>query len=339
MDKILTVIIPTYNMSAYLRRCLDSLLVSTVVRPLLEVLVINDGSKDNSSEIAHEYETKYPNTFRVIDKENGNYGSCINRGLKEANGKYIRVLDADDWFDTNELNKFILQLKDVDVDMILTPYNIVDNSGKITNKMNYEDISFGDIFLFQNYSNISVYLAMHSLTYRTELLRNINYVQTEGISYTDNEWVFFPQHFVQTCVYIPFIIYNYVVGREGQTIDPKVLAKNASHNEKLVRSMIKFSNSLVDLNKNTYSNQRLENQIAYLTMLVYRTCLILQDKESWDNEFLKSFDMFIYKERNKIYKQMSRLKYRKYLPIHYVRFWRATGKRFSLDWILKYIKK
>ena len=91
-------------MEKYLDKCLTSLIVSDDKMPLLEVLVINDGSKDRSSEIAHSYEQKYPQTFRVIDKENGNYGSCINRGLKEATGKYVKVLDADDWFDTNNLS-------------------------------------------------------------------------------------------------------------------------------------------------------------------------------------------------------------------------------------------
>ena len=86
-------------MEKYLNKCLDSLIVENM--NLLEVLIINDGSKDNSSNIAHVYENKYPNTFRVIDKENGNYGSCINRGIKEAKGKYIKVLDADDSFNVS----------------------------------------------------------------------------------------------------------------------------------------------------------------------------------------------------------------------------------------------
>lgn len=97
MDKILTIIIPTYNMEKYLRHCLDSLIVPNMDK--VEVLMINDGSKDSSSAIGHEYQNRYPKTFRVIDKENGNYGSCINRGLKEATGKYVKVLDADDSFD------------------------------------------------------------------------------------------------------------------------------------------------------------------------------------------------------------------------------------------------
>ena len=106
MVKLLSVIIPTYNMELYLRRCLDSLLVSGENMALLEVLIINDGSMDASSAIAHTYESDYPQTFRVIDKANGNYGSCINRGLKEARGQFVRILDADDYYQTGNLDQF-----------------------------------------------------------------------------------------------------------------------------------------------------------------------------------------------------------------------------------------
>ena len=109
MDKILTIVIPTYNMEKYLDKCLTSLLFNDKdLLKQLEVLVVIDGSKDRSSLIAHSYEKKYPETFRVIDKENGTYVSCIKRGLKEATGKYIKILDADDSFDTTNLRSFIL---------------------------------------------------------------------------------------------------------------------------------------------------------------------------------------------------------------------------------------
>ena len=98
MDKLLTIVIPSYNMEKYLDRCLSSLIVSDEKMQCLEVLVINDGSKDRTSEIAHTYEERFPGTFRVVDKENGHYGSCVNRGLKEARGTFIKVLDADDYF-------------------------------------------------------------------------------------------------------------------------------------------------------------------------------------------------------------------------------------------------
>ena len=119
MQKLLTIVIPTYNMQDYLHRCLDSLVLEDEqLMSQLEVLVINDGSKDNSSTIAHDYENKYPATFRVIDKENGNYGSCINKGLEIATGKYVKVLDADDSFDTSNFEDYLRFLNSVEVDIL-----------------------------------------------------------------------------------------------------------------------------------------------------------------------------------------------------------------------------
>ena len=135
MEKILTIVIPTYNMQDYLRRCLDSLIVSEEQMNKLEVLVINDGSKDNSSAIAHEYQDKYPDTFRVIDKGNGNYGSCINRGLKEATGKYIKVLDADDHFENKSLEEVLNMMLRIDVDLFLTDFCIISANDVVTKKV------------------------------------------------------------------------------------------------------------------------------------------------------------------------------------------------------------
>ncbi len=332
MNKLLSIVIPTYNMQNYLHRCLDSLLLPDTQIEQLEVLVINDGSKDNSSVIAHEYETEHPNTFRVIDKENGNYGSCINRGLKEATGKYIKILDADDWFDTSEFSRYMDELQHIEADMILTNHQVVDDAGNLASKYSY-NIEPNKLFAFQEYKEPGVYFAMHSITYRTQMLREIKYRQTEGISYTDTEWVFYPQHGVQSCIYLPFDVYRYVVGREGQTMDAKVLLKSVSHYDKLLRAMVDFANHLSDQAKQLYTYQRIEAQIAHLSMGVYRTCLVLQDADNYDKALIKAFDDFMKHERPQVYKEAGQLTLKKYLPIHYVRYWRITGKRFSVDWI------
>lgn len=332
MNKLLTIVIPTYNMQNYLHRCLDSLLLPDKQMEQLEVMVVNDGSKDNSSIIAHEYETKHPKTFRVIDKENGNYGSCINRGLKEASGKFIKILDADDWFDTAEFSRYLDELQTIDADMILTNHQVVDDVGNLTRKYSY-NIEPNKLFAFQEYTEPGVYFAMHSISYRTEMLRSINYRQTEGISYTDTEWVFYPQHGVKTCIYLPYDVYRYVVGREGQTMDSKVLLKSVSHYDKLLQAMVDFANHLSAEDKALYTYQRIEAQIAHLSMGVYRTCLVLQDAGNYDKALIKSFDDFMKNERPQVYKEAGQLTLKKYLPIHYVRYWRITGKRFSVDWI------
>ena len=127
IEKVLTIIVPVYNMELYLDRCLASLIISdNDLFNALQVIIINDGSKDKSLDIALRYVNRYPNVFEVVDKPNGNYGSCINKGLTIAKGRYFRILDADDWFDTNQLSLFIntiVNLSD-ELDVLITNYTI-----------------------------------------------------------------------------------------------------------------------------------------------------------------------------------------------------------------------
>lgn len=130
MNKILTVVIPTYNIEKYIRTCLDSFVIPEILDKL-EVLVVNDGSKDRSAAIAREYETRYLGTFRVIDKENGGHGSTINRGLSEAAGTYFKVVDGDDWVERTAFLKLMDCLETCGSDVVLSNYYWVhDRTGK-----------------------------------------------------------------------------------------------------------------------------------------------------------------------------------------------------------------
>ena len=135
--KALTIIVPAYNMEKYLAKCCESVVVSQELREHLEVLVVNDGSTDKTSEVAHSFERKYPGTFRVIDKPNGHYGSCVNCGLAESKGEFVKLLDADDTYDKAEFERLLKFLVEGsangaldDIDLVLTDYRIVDKRGK-----------------------------------------------------------------------------------------------------------------------------------------------------------------------------------------------------------------
>ena len=119
MEKLLTIVVPVYNTEKYLSKCLDSLIVRKYMEHL-EILVVIDGSPDNSAKIAREYEIKFPNTFTVVEKENGGHGSAINKGLELATGKYFRVLDSDDWFDEANFETFINRLSSATEDVVMT---------------------------------------------------------------------------------------------------------------------------------------------------------------------------------------------------------------------------
>lgn len=229
MDKILTIIVPTYNMEKYLDKCLSSLIVTDeVLMRQLEVLVVNDGSKDRSSEIAHGYADRYPDTYVVIDKENGNYGSCINAALPVAKGKYVKVLDADDWFDTESFRKYLSAIQGLNVDLLINDCSFITDRGDMIPAYT-EDASIipDKVFHFDRIARLKHFgnFQMHKLAYRTDIFKQMHYQQSEGVSYSDMEWVFLPMTLVNNVYYINIPLYYYLVGREGQTVDVKVASK------------------------------------------------------------------------------------------------------------------
>ena len=285
MNKILTIIIPTYNMEKYLQKCLDSLIIKdTELFNKLEVLIINDGSKDSSSEIGHQFQQKYPEVFKVIDKENGNYGSCINRGLKEGKGKYIKILDADDSFHNEGFSDYLNELTRIDADLVLSDYSVVDEKGNITKEVFYEYpktqiVPIEKLFQYDSFFHIQ----MHGTTYKTENLKIIGYKQSEGISYTDQEWMFYPMTTVKTVYCSKERVYKYLLGREGQTMDKKILLKNIDHTIKGTMAMLDiFLNQFAENNSmyNRYLEERLMTRLKY----IYKQCLLHKGLES--EEFL-----------------------------------------------------
>ena len=126
--KVISIVIPAYNMEKYIARCLDSLLISNLDD--VEILVVNDGSQDRTSEIAHTYQDRFPSSIKIIDKTNGNYGSCINVGLTLASGKYFRILDSDDYFYKEHFAAYVKALKNIDADVVLTHCTYVYENGK-----------------------------------------------------------------------------------------------------------------------------------------------------------------------------------------------------------------
>lgn len=169
MNKLLTVVIPTYNMEALLPRCIDSLVGCSKYLKELEILVVNDGSKDKSLEIAQDYERRYPNTVFAIDKKNGNYGSTINKGIEISTGKYFRILDSDDFYNTSELSKFLDTLSTLDVDLVLTNYR--QDRGSIRRYFTASKDITNKTHKFSNFDiTCTPNFAMHGITYRTSIL-------------------------------------------------------------------------------------------------------------------------------------------------------------------------
>lgn len=317
MEKVLTIVIPTYNMELYIARCLDSLLIKEGLESI-QILVVNDGSKDKSSEIAHRYAEMYPSSIFVIDKDNGNYGSCINSALGIATGKYIKILDSDDYFDKFELEKLIKFLMLCEADVVLTNHTIITSKNKNLWKQGY--LNNQSILLDEECPS---YFTMHSVIYRTELLHKIRYHQTEGISYTDQEWIFYPILNANNMIYINLNLYQYCMNREGQTMDPKVFAKGLPMLYTIFFRALNYRKERKFVSQPTRM-EYCDMQLLKQAETIYKQELVLNHNISSQ---LKTLDLKIKEIAPGLYDKLDRLSIG---FCKYVKHYRETGKGISL---------
>lgn len=319
-NKILTVIVPSYNMEAYLPKCLGSLIIDDKeLLQTLEVIVVNDGSKDSTSEIAHAFEAKYPGVFRVIDKANGNYGSCINVALPVAEGKFIKVLDADDSFDILGFPRFLRYLDGCDADLVISDCDVVDENGNVSEHRTY-DFPTDKMFSLKEFGATSRYLSMHAYTYRTKMVQTVGYRQLEGVSYSDSEWILLPLVGVKKIAYCPETIYRYLRGRAGQTMEAKQIARNFWMLARLALDMLR---QFTDV-KTTASQEAIEYLLPRLKSRVsnvYRGCIFGSNglRVKFD---LSRFDIELRNCHPDFYEYMSTEVYCRRIPYRYIDGWR-----------------
>ena len=339
-DKLLTVIVPSYNMEEYLSKCLGSLIVpDEAMLQRLDVIVVNDGSTDRTSEIAHRFEKDYAGVFRVIDKTNGNYGSCINAALPLAAGTYVKILDADDTFDTTAFERYLRHLDEHGgenaPDVFFNDFAEVDSSGTTVKKHDYAFVDEPG-FSFDRFDyHDGRSLWMHAIAYRTNLLQSIGYRQTEGISYTDQEWVCLPMLHVRSFKHCPEAIYRYLVGRPGQTCDESVRLKNFAMHFRVAKSIIRS----YEKGKGTLPEANLtfaENQIHEHLRFFYHTCLLSFPRQTGQEE-LAVFDEFLRSEAPDMHEFAGSFKtlfFRRAKPFHFVREWRKKATRRTPAFLL-----
>ena len=264
-----------------------------------------------------------------IDKENGNYGSCINRGLKEARGKYIKVLDADDRFDTKEFGTYLEFLATTDVDLALTDFDYVSEDGSVLKTHKY-NIPAGKWSISELGDKIYD-MWMHAVTYRTAIFEGLNYHQTEGISYTDQEWIFLPMSKVKSLCGYPHVVYKYLVGREGQTVEPKVFARNILQE---IRSW-ETQQEEWEVSKESgrgdaeaYMWYRLKSRAISL-----ETNMILYFYSGYKECMLVEFDEYVRMHNGELYKEMENITRREGLRFRYIHYWRKLQCR-PLVWLV-----
>ncbi|SDY10909.1 Glycosyltransferase involved in cell wall bisynthesis [Evansella caseinilytica] len=228
--KLLSVVIPCYNSQEYMTTCIESLLPG---REDVEILIVNDGSVDRTGEIADEYAKKYPAVVKAIHQENGGHGEAVNAGIRKATGVYLKVVDSDDWVDIRAYLKILNTLKDwaaekKSVDMIISNFVYEKEGAKYKKIMKYDNVlpeetvfTWDDIGLFRK----GQYILMHSVIYRTQLLRDCGLELPKHTFYVDNLYVYTPLQYVNHIYYINVDFYRYYIGREDQSVQENIMIK------------------------------------------------------------------------------------------------------------------
>lgn len=241
MKKILSVSIAAYNVGKYLPKLFDVLNVSDYLRDNIELIVVNDGSKDNTLDVANSYKEKYPNSIVIIDKENGGYGSTINASIKIATGKYYKILDGDDFFNVDNIEDFLKYLDTVNDDLVISPY--ID--------FYKEDNTYEIIDRHSNGNLNEKSFIMHEIAIKTELYKNKREEIIEHCFYTDTEFVLNAMIISNSTTRYPKPVYCYRLGRVGQSVSVEGLIKHIDDaNTEITRCLDLYSKHLDKKSKN-----------------------------------------------------------------------------------------
>ncbi len=295
-------VVPCYNSAEYMDTCIDSLLLCGKD---IEIIIVDDGStKDNTKEKALEWQSRYPNVIRAHIKENGGHGSAVNAGLELADALYFKVVDSDDWLDASAMQEVMGYLRaQLDrtspTDMVIGNYVYEKKHENKQTVMKYEnvfpehrEISWDEIGRFK----ISQYLLMHSVIYRTDLLRDIHLQLPEHCFYVDNIFVYVPLPNVRTMYYINADMYRYFIGREDQSVNEKIMLSRIDQQLRITRIMI----DSVNLYKEVSCKKLISYMENYVSMMMCISSIFLRMEKSAENE-TKRFELWNYlREKNEM---------------------------------------
>ncbi|WP_394921473.1 glycosyltransferase family 2 protein [uncultured Robinsoniella sp.] len=303
--KILSVIVPCYQSQDYMEHCIKTLLTG---KDDVEILIIDDGSKDHTLSIAQKYESEFPDIVRAIHQENKGHGGALNTGIANAKGIYLKVVDSDDWVNTDALKKILEELKemidsDETADLVVSNFVYEKQGAKRKKVINYRRyMKTGKTFTWKDTRGLPVtnYLMMHSMIYRTDLVKSCGLVLPEHTFYVDNIYVFNPLPFVRTIRYLDLNFYRYFIGRSDQSVQESVMVGRMDQHYRVTRILIdymhkkRFMIKERSLRKTMYTNLKLAMAIAtILAMLTDTPDSRKELKQIW--RYLKNLDSRMYR--------------------------------------------
>lgn len=287
-SKILTIIVPAYNMEW----CLEKNLM-TYVSPLLEkklsVIVLDNSSSDNTFNIAKNFEEKYPAVFKAIKKENNGYGSSVNLGMSLADGKFFRVIDADDCADTDALIKFVEHLSHCYSDVVQTPYSIIDIKTGDSKRINL-DTDFEKTQPIIYAEKQAPFPSLHTTTLRTDFYQKHRFTLLENAYYVDEEWSIYPFFNAETICAYDDAVYCYHINNDGQSISVKNKVKNLMHRDRIVKQMMQlYDGSALEPDNARFCFRRIARTVGDH----FTTLYILHDDKKEGRRIAKEFLAYV----------------------------------------------
>ena len=286
MKKILSFIIPSYNSQKYLDTVIPSLIDESVIDKL-DIIIVNDGSTDDTISVANKYCKKYPNSIRLINQENKGHGGALNTGCANAKGKYLKVIDADDWIETKNLAKFVEKLEKIDSDVVLTHHYTIDvSTNEIKKWMSYPQIfekaySFDDVM--QCYDVFDRSLTFHGITYNTDFYHNYAMKLSEHVFYEDHEYATVPCCYAKSITPIDMFIYDYRIGDVEQSVSDVNQLKRLNHIETVLDRLIsvyeKPEHSLSDSGREYLCTKTQAVLLAYI-----KTVLLIEKNKKFGRQ-------------------------------------------------------
>lgn len=289
MNKILTITVPSYNAESYLLETIPTML--SISNPeKLEIIIVNDGSKDNTLAVAQQLKENYPETIVIVDKENGGHGSTINSGIKIATGKYFKVVDADDWIESKNLSELIDYLEKCNDDEVISPFVKVYTDKNTEEIYSYKPTLNQKTYQYDDFlSEINELPKMHAICIKTEILQENNIQIDENCFYVDLEYNVFPMPYIKTISYFELPIYCYRLGSPTQSVSMSSYIKNIKMHEKVLFALIHFYNSYQNISD--IQGKLLESLISGVIDTHTNIFLSRSDVKSSKQEFID----FIYR--------------------------------------------
>lgn len=289
--KLLTITVPAYNSEDYLERCIDSLLPGGEE---VEILIVDDGSKDRTAEIADRYQEQYPTIVRAIHKENGGHGSGVNRGIWEAKAPFLKIVDSDDWVNEEAYHQILDFLRKVvqehrALDLLISNYVHEKEGVKKKPVMQYKgQLPENEFFTWDGMHHMRVghYVLMHACIYRVQMLRDCNLHLPEHLFYVDNIYVYFPIPHIRDMYYLPVNFYRYYIGRADQSVNETVQISRLDQQIAVNKMMFDYVSplELEDRHHRQYMLSYLEIVTAVSTVLCIRSGTeenLARKKELW----------------------------------------------------------